>query len=548
MILSHRSVVSFLAFGLTFAVVPATAETTDRLHAIIEDAYGGVEPGAAVLLMQGNEIVLAEGVGLADLEWQQPVTVDTSFRIGSLSKPFTAIAVLQLVDAGAIDLDQPVSTYLPDLPGVLGRPSLRQLLGHTSGLPDHFALPEIVSIMRNPISPADITAMMTTTELVFDSGSEWRYSNFNYVLLGQVIEALDPEGRDYGRYVEEEIFEPLGMTNSHYDRQSSVIPRRARGYDHDGGKPINTITVETSLAYAAGALMSSAGDLARFTTALRKGELLEASTRDLAWTAVPLPDGSSAEYGLGFNVSRSLGETVIWHSGSINGFQAVWIHMPATDRTVAVLSNGYYRPNTTTIARRLLAEMAGQSVPDFETADFHDKAWLGLEGRYQLDDDRVLQIHVQEGVRLDLGGGWRELAYSGDELFYRPDTLSHLRVNRNPAGTITGLTYRSTTLERFEGTKTEGEIEGARRAIPMEPEWAAAIVGRWLMASGDAVVILYEDERLTLQLSQQPPYRIYPLDSHSYFMREQPISIVFSSDSSAAELDIYGRRYELKRE
>ena len=513
-----------------------------------EENYGGNEAGASVMVLEGGDPVWAEGFGLADMENGLANTAGTSFRIGSISKPFTAVAVLRLVEAGQVDLDAPIGRYLADLPGILGQPTVRQLLSHTSGLPDHFALPQVATIFRNPIEPDGIIALMADAELQFEPGTRWAYSNFNYVLLGRLIETLDPQGRDYGQYIEDEIFAPLGMVNSHYDRQAAIIPLRAHGYDRGDTGPINTVTADPSLAYAAGALMSSAEDMGLFTQALIDHRLLGQAMQDLAWTAVVLPGGEDTGYGLGFNVGRFMGQRVIWHNGSTNGFQAAWLYMPEARRTVAILSNGYYQPNTTTMARRMLAALAGEPVPVFTPHPVEDAAWSALEGRYELTDGRIVQIHVQDGVRYNIdGGSWNELAWGGDDLFYLEDSLSHIRVLRDAVGEITGILRFTGSLERIEGRRIEGAIEGALVAMPLDPALAAALVGRWAMQSGDMVMITFDGQSLSLQIPQQPFQQLHAAADGSYFMRSSPVSIVFGEDGQSADLNLYGWNYPLTR-
>lgn len=521
-------------------------DALETIRELAERRYGGEAPGAAVLVMQGDEVLISEGSGYANLEWRQPASAQTSFRVGSITKIFTAAAILQLVEDGMLELDDPVSTWLPDLPAVLGQPTLRQLLSHTSGLGDHFSLPEIPAIMRNPITPEGITDLMADQPLQFEPGTQWAYSNFGYVLLGRVITAVDADHRAYADYIEEEIFLPLGMENSHYDRQSTIIPGRAAGYDFGENGPVNTITFDTSLADAAGALMTSADDMAIFTRALRGGSLLSPDMRDLAWTSTRLSDGSDTGYGLGFNVSDFMGETVIWHSGSINGFQATWIHQPATGRTVAVMSNGYYRPNTTDTARRILAILDGQPAPEFTETNFTDANWQGVQGRYELSDGRILQFHVQDGIRFNLNGGiWRELSYSGGNIFYSPDTLRHFILDpQRPEAVV----YVSTTLERLTGTRTGDEIDGALVAVALDTGEARAISGQWDIGSGDLLTIRFDDEQVFLQLPYQPPQRIFRSGVRTYFSRSAPISVEFAEDGQTANMNLYGNTMTLTRE
>lgn len=533
-----------------FVAVACTPEgTPDRrlsdVRDLAEARYGGNAPGGAILVMERGTVLMSEGFGLADLEWQQPAGADTTFRIGSISKIFAAIALLQLAEAGEVELDAPLGTYLDDLPELLAQPTLRQVLSHTSGLGDHFSLPVIPEIMRNPITPEGITALMADQTLMFEPGTRWGYSNFGYVLLGRVISAVDPERREFGRYIEEELFTPLGMDDSHFDRQSAIIPRRARGYDLGPDGPVNTITFDTSLADAAGALMTSADDMAVFTHALLGGELLSGDMQALAWTSVALPDGSDTQYGLGFNVSDFMGEQLIWHSGSINGFQATWAYQPGTERAVAVFSNGYYRANTTDTLRRILAIMAGRPAPEFTEQPFDETQWADMQGRYRLDDGEVLQFHIQDGIRFNIGGGhWRELAHGGNGLFFSPDTLRHFVVSADFAS----VTYVTTTLDRQDANRIDGGIEGAQVSLPLNPQETAQVIGDWTLGSGDIVAITQQADQLFLALPYQPPQRVFRAAPWEYFSRTAPISLQFTEGSPAATLNLYGNEMMLERQ
>ena len=525
--------------------VPGT-DVPARLETMLVEAYGGAAPGAAMVVLDGGELAFLSAAGLADLEWEAPATADTSFRVGSITKPVTAIAVLRRAAAGGLDLDEPVGTYLSGLDATLGRPTLAQLLSHTSGLPDHFRLPDAPAVMRNPTTPGDIIERMRGAEPVFEPGQAWAYSNFNYVLLGRVLEVTDPQGRDYGTIIEQDIFAPLGMTDSHYDRQPRILPRRARGYDHDGEQVLNTVTFDPSHAYAAGALMMSAADMGRLTRALMDGDLLPPAWRARAWREVAGPDGEGFGYGLGFNVGALLGERVIWHNGSINGFQAAWLMLPDSDRAVAILSNGYYRPNTTATARRVLALLAGVPLPALAAADVPDADIAGLEGRYALTDGRILQIHVEDGVRYNLDGGrWRELSVTSGGILFRPGSLTHIRPRPDGDGVVL---VSGTTLDAWPAERRPGAIEGARSSIPVTPAMAAAVAGDWRLESGDVVTVdAGGNGLLSLRLPQQPPQRLFAAAPDRFFCRDAPIELVLDEAPDRAELNLYGNPLSLTR-
>lgn len=546
-----RGICSAAAIVALFALIACTNETSERaasVRQIVSSAYGGNAPGGAVMVLDGDEILIAEGFGLADLEWNIPADETTSFRVGSISKPITAIAILRMVELNRLELDAPASHYIADLPGVLGQPTLRQLLSHTSGLPDHFALPEVQQNMRNPATFDQLVAIMADVELLFEPGSNWSYSNFNYVLLGGILEAIDPERRSYGEIIEQDIFALTGMANSHFDRQRTVIQNRARGYDHDGHGPINTIALDTSNVGAAGALMLSAEDYGLLSQSLINGELLSAEMRALAWTEVTLPDGTGTGYGLGFNLSELMDETAIWHSGSINGFQSTWIHLPDRRLTVATLSNGYYRPNSTTTARRVLAALSDRGLPALETVEIGGTDLSDFEARYQLSDDRLLQVHVEDGVRFSIDeGGWDELHWAGGDILFLPDSLLHLAFQRDSAGSIVGLEYVNGSLSTTQGRRLTGAITGAVRSVELDLDAARAVVGRWMFHTGDAAIIELVENQLSVQLPAQPPARLFQAEDGSYFSRAVPLTIRFSPDGSSAHLSIYGYPYDLVR-
>jgi|GEM_PF-1273058 len=526
---------------------PDQADPAAEIETWLLRSYGGEAPGAAMMVLDRAEGVHLLAAGLADLEWSMPVTADTSFRVGSISKPLTAIAILRRASAGALDLDRPVSDYLPDLEGALGAPTLAQLLSHTSGLPDHFQQPDMPAIMRNPTAPQAIVDRMRDAAPLFAPGERWAYSNFNYVLLGRVLEATDPAGRDYGTIIEEDIFAPLGMTDSHYDRQPRIVPRRARGYDHDGERVLNTVTFDPSHAYAAGALMMSAADMARLSRALMDGDLLPEPLRARAWSEVTGPEGQGFGYGLGFNTGTLMGERVIWHNGSTNGFQSAWLMLPDSGRAVAVLSNGYYRPNTTAMARRVLALLDGRRLPALEAVPVDDDALAALEGRYALADGRTLQIHVDGGARYNIdGGSWRELDATAQGILFRPDSLTHLRPRPDAPGLVM---VSGTTLEETLADPLPGAVEGARSSVAVTPAMARRAAGRWRLASGDVVLVRTgADGALSLQLPQQPARPLLAETPARYFTRGVPIELRLEDTPGQAVLNLYGNPMPVTRD
>jgi CubicO group peptidase (beta-lactamase class C family) len=323
--------------------------------AYLESTYpNGATPGASVLVTCEGETVFAYNAGMADIEWQQPISSNTRFRLGSISKPLTAVAVLQLVEQGRIELDTQISAYVPNLPDYMRAVTVRQLLSHTSGLPDILLTPALLPLARDWVSVQQVIGMQGKTPPRFAPGEQYDYSNFNYVLIAALIEAV--EETSYGDFMDEDVFSRLGLLRSSYDSRLSILPERAQGYDTSPfGELLHSENIDASHTSAAGALLSSANDLGTWASLLMSGELLQADTLAEAWTATVLPNGEATSYGLGFNIAIENSRRVIWHNGLSSGFQAAFSMYPDHGLVVIVLSNSFYLPNTTAAMDRVAA-------------------------------------------------------------------------------------------------------------------------------------------------------------------------------------------------
>lgn len=293
-------------------------------------------PGVAVTAVRDGAAYV-EGFGFADLEHRVPVTERTLFQVGSVTKQFTTALVLQMVEAGKIRLDAPLTRYLPDLPSAWGAPTIQHLLTHTSGVPSFTELPGIENWETRRAEPKEVLATIADQPGEFAPGDRWRYSDTNYFLLGLVLERVT--GRRYGALLKERIFGPLGMHSTRLAVTSEIIRDRARGYAWTGGRLHNARVAHMSWAFSAGAITASAADLARWDRALSTDKLLSRRSRDAMWTPVRLNDGTTAPYGFGWSVEEVNGHLCTWHSGSIAGFTSCIARFPTRGLSVVVLSN-----------------------------------------------------------------------------------------------------------------------------------------------------------------------------------------------------------------
>jgi CubicO group peptidase (beta-lactamase class C family) len=295
-------------------------------------------PGASVAVVRDGTVVLAKGYGLADVETGTKATEQTVYPLASVTKPFTAMATLMLVDDGKLSLDAKVTELLPDLPAAWGGVTVRHLLTHTSGIRSYTDVFGAQKVPNDKVFTAEeILALVKDAPLVFAPGERYAYCNTGYYLLGMIIERVS--GKPYGTFVRERIFTPLGMTATTLDDYADARPVRAKGYAPAGGKAEPAGRTHPSQPFAAGALISTVADLAKWEAALNARKLLKPASYDLMWTPARFNDGKPSGYALGWQVDTYRTRPRQAHGGGITGFSTFFARFPEDKVTVIVLAN-----------------------------------------------------------------------------------------------------------------------------------------------------------------------------------------------------------------
>ena len=322
-----------LAWPVGFA---ASDDKTAQIEALMAKYVALKQFNGSILVAQNSQILFQKGYGLAEMEWGIPNAPDTKFRLGSISKQFTSFLILQLVQEGKITLDANVADVLPYYRKDTGsKITIRQLLTHTSGLPNYTARPDYRDkLMRNPFGVEDFVKGYCSGDLEFEPGTKFNYSNSGYFVLGAVIEQLT--GKPYEQVLKERILDPVGMKDTGYDHSDVILMKRAAGYEKTPGGYVNTPYVDMSLPYAAGALYSTVGDLYLWDQALYSDRLLPAELKRQMFTP------GLGNYAFGWSVRQlpmgpeKTNRTVTAHGGGINGFSTL-ISRVTEDRNLVVL-------------------------------------------------------------------------------------------------------------------------------------------------------------------------------------------------------------------
>ncbi|WP_297512147.1 serine hydrolase [uncultured Caulobacter sp.] len=325
---------SALAASPALAAAPAcaTPDFAAQAKALVDGEVKAGRFSGAVLVAKDGVAVLREGVGLANREWDIPNAPDTKFRLGSITKQFTAVAIMQLVEAGKLSVDDPISKYYADAPPAWSKITLKHLLTHTSGIPSYTGIPGFFDKDgRLPLKPEDIVKLTRDKPLEFEPGSKFAYDNSGYILLGYVIEKVS--GQTYADYVTQHLLQPLGLKNTGYDVTTQILAKRASGYQSTRGGLRNAEYLDMSLPYAAGSLYSTVDDLLAWDRALTSGKLLTEASRKALWTDY------GNKYGYGWVIGEQSGHPRINHGGGINGFATALNRYPADGLVTVVLSN-----------------------------------------------------------------------------------------------------------------------------------------------------------------------------------------------------------------
>lgn len=353
------------------------------------------QPGGVVLVTRGNEVLLRQAYGLADVENAVSMRPEAALRLASVSKQFTAVGVLQLVKAGTLRLDATLVSIDPTLNGPLAQVTVQQLLTHTAGVKNVSSIPASRAARREDTDTAGLLAWFKDLPLEFAPGTRFRYSNSNYILLTHVIQHVT--GQRYADYMQAAVFRPLGMNHTRYDDHLAIIAGRAHGYRRRDGQLQNADFISMSQPQGAGGLISTVDDLAIWHRALRDDRLLPAALRAQAMGRTALADGTTSPYGFGWIIGQVQGSADVEHGGFINGFNSYVVQLRAPDVFATVLTNAEFL-DPTQLTVRLAAIAAGTPYGTAVAVRSEDRAWVG---RYVLADDDVRQLSVTaDGLHL----------------------------------------------------------------------------------------------------------------------------------------------------
>ena len=510
----------------------------------------------AALVADNGKVVYEKGVGLANMEWNIPNTPDTKFRLGSITKQFTATLVLQLVEQGKIKLDGKLIDYLPDYRKDTGvKVTIHNLLSHTSGIPSYTSLPGFFqNVSRNPFKVDDFIKQYASGDLEFEPGSKFVYDNSGYFLLGAIIEKVT--GKPYEQVLKENIFDPVGMKNSGYDHWGMIINQRATGYSRTPRGYQTAPYLDMSIPYAAGSLYSTVEDLYLWDQALYGDKILSAKSKELMFKP------NLNNYGYGFVMTKAtlapptkLVVPVIQHSGGINGFNTLIVRMTNDKRLIVLLDNAEDGQYLNKMVAGIMSVLYDQpyDTPKRSIADAVMNTITEQDVAASIKQYRALKTGPTAG---EYDFGEMELNRLGYQLLQTKKVAEAIEIFKLNVETFPqsanaydslGEAYmahgdkelsianykKSLELDpkNSNATKKIASLTGEQKEVKVDSKIYDSYAGEYQVAPTFTVTVTSENGKLMAQATGQEKFELFPTSETDFYLKVVPASVTFVKDA-----------------
>jgi CubicO group peptidase (beta-lactamase class C family) len=491
-----------------------------------------------VLVAKEGKVIFEKGYGMANIELGVLNTPQMKFQIGSITKQFTATAIMQLAEKGLLDVNDPITKHLSDYPKETGdKITIHNLLSHTSGIPNYTNMPEAMKNMALEVSVEDLMGTFKNEPLDFEPGEKYVYSNSNYVVLGAIIEKIS--GKTYEDYLQENIFKPLGMNSSGYDHRDRIMKNRAAGYSqNEAGELMNAEFVHMSAPYAAGALYSTVEDMLIWDQALYGEKILKKNSLEKIFTPV------KGNYGYGWVIDEVYGRKHIWHNGGIFGFVTNFGRWVDDKICVVVFSNNDAVP-IDGIALELGAIALGEpyELPVVKTPIKIDPAtFADYEGVYQIDEGDYRFITADDTALYSQRSGSMVLRIqpeAKDIFFFDYDHMTTIKFVRDESGKVIRHVIhkpgKDTPAEKLVGEEAEkvlAEREAKWQTAQVDPAVYEKYVGEYQLPIGLNMVVRTAEGKIFVQATGQPEAELFPTSETEYFLKVVDAQVTFELDET----------------
>lgn len=536
-----KSLTVLIALLLSINLVSAQ-HIEKQIDAIFTEVYPDNAPGAIVLIAQDDKVIYRKAFGMANLELNVRMNPEHVLELASITKQFTSVAILMLMEQGELDLQDPLSKYISAYPKG-DQITIHHLLNHTSGIKSYTDIPGFRQMARTDMTPIEIIDKFKDLPMDFDPGERYAYNNSAYILLGYIIEEVS--GMSYEDYIQMNIFEKLGMKNSYYGSRSRIIPNRANGYQPSGESYKNAEYLSMTLPYAAGSLMSTVDDMFLWSKAIHHNTLISERSKQLAFTNYTLNNGKNINYGYGWGINELAGFTSIEHTGGIFGFTTSGIYIPEKNIYSIVLTNDNGKgPEPFNL--KATAIVLGKPLVEKPSVTLTEEQLQQWTGAYQFDDV-VRFITYSDGSLYSTreGGQPFKLFPLSESEFQFEDSFTTYKFSIKNGKKETLFSDR---INKSKGVETEKKLKAEKESVSLPMEVLVQYEGTYELDPTFHIVVTTRENRIFAQATGQPEFEVFAESENTFFLKAVEAKVIFNKnpDGSVESLTLFQGGQQIK--
>jgi CubicO group peptidase (beta-lactamase class C family) len=522
----------FFLFLTNISFAQDQAKVYDKLLNEVFDKDG---PGGTAIIVKNGKTIYKKAFGKANLELDIDMNTEHVFRIGSITKQFTACAILKLMEEGKLSLQDDITKYVKDYPTHGHKITIEHLLTHTSGIKSYTGMEKWdEEVRKKDFSPTAMIDFFKDEPMDFDPGEKFAYNNSGYFLLGYIIEKVS--GKTYANYIEDTFFKPLGMKNSYYGNTSRLIKNRAAGYQGDRKHPDNADFLSMTQPYAAGSLLSTIEDISKWYHAVNEGKVISSQSLKKAHTPYKLNDGEQTDYGYGWFIGNVQKSPMYQHGGGINGFLTASLFIPKEKVFVAVFSNCTCN-GTNQAANKMAAEAIGKPF-NWEKIKVSNEELAAYQAVYEYkEEQRVISYHKGQLYSMRSGGQKLEIfPYAKDKFFFK-EGMTTLEFNRDANGKIQSVTSHSMGSPNI-WKRTDKEMPQLKTIEITDAASLDKYLGKYQLAPEFILTITRKKKELFVQATGQPILKLAPVAKDKFAIIDVDAQILFNMDETHKVVDL----------
>ncbi|WP_420572408.1 serine hydrolase [Kordia sp.] len=519
----------FLFLFIALPLVLFSQNMEKDIDQIMENQYQKANYGATVLVAKDGKTIYKKGFGKANVELDIAMMPEHVFEIGSITKQFTAIGILMLLEEGKLSLDDEITKYIPDYPTQDTKITIHHLLTHTSGIKSYTSIPSLREFARKDLKVTELIDAFKNEPMDFKPGEQFRYNNSGYVLLGYIIEKVT--NASYEDFLQKRIFDKLNMKNSYYGSKSRIIKNRASGYQEREDGFANADYISMTIPYAAGSIMSTVDDLLLWNKAVRNHKLISKESLAKAFTNYTLNNGDKMNYGYGWFHNSIKDVPVMEHSGGIFGYSTQGIYVPSENVYVIILTNCDC-DSPSEAANKIAAIAIGKPYPKpADAIKLSNKELKKWTGAYKFDDGAIRVITLKGNQlysqRTDSDSEFKIFPLSQNRFFFEDSFAEIIFAEGKQKKAIFKVNMSET-----KGIETDAKLPEPKKEIQLPVETLKKYIGTYELAPNFLIEVTVEGNQIFAQATGQSKFEMFAESEDNFFLKVVTASITFQIDES----------------